>query len=241
MEKEISTSYQTMYWKVEVENMMRIVNVSGESKVSSGRWIMEKISLWPYTITTLHWEGRIQSGFLKGRTASTQELPTTIMSTLKWKNSLYIKLKFIVSPLTMKDVNTTTIIDSGAQINCIDWAFIQWHRIPMKLLKHPFPIWNTDQTSNIICWYEATVYVQLENITQKVHFYVMNGGKENVILRHPWLEAVNPIINWRKGMVTIPPAKDKSLALSFSHLAKHASYLSKNTHPTNPSIVTQSA
>ena len=37
MEKEISTSYQTMYWKVEVENMMRIVNISGESKVNSGR------------------------------------------------------------------------------------------------------------------------------------------------------------------------------------------------------------
>ena len=33
MEKEISTSYQTMYWKVEVENMMRIVNISSESKV----------------------------------------------------------------------------------------------------------------------------------------------------------------------------------------------------------------
>ena len=29
-------------------------------------------------------------------------------------------MKFIVSPLTMKDVDTTAIIDSGAQINCID-------------------------------------------------------------------------------------------------------------------------
>ena len=33
-------------------------------------------------------------------------------------------MKFIVSPLTMKDVDTTAIIDSGAQINCIDWAFV---------------------------------------------------------------------------------------------------------------------
>ena len=52
-----------------------------------------------------------------------------------------------------------------------------------------------------------------------------------MILGHPWLEAVNPIINWKKGTVTIPPTKDQSLTLSFTHLAKLASYLSKNTHP----------
>ena len=52
-----------------------------------------------------------------------------------------------------------------------------------------------------------------------------------MILGHPWLEAVNPIINWKKGTVTIPPTKDHSLALSFAHLAKCASYLSKHTHP----------
>ena len=60
-------------------------------------------------------------------------------------------MKFIISPLTMKDIDTTVIIDSGAQINCIDWAFVQKHRIPTRPLKNPFPIQNTDQTSNIIC------------------------------------------------------------------------------------------
>ena len=58
-----------------------------------------------------------------------------------------------------------------------------------------------------------------------------------MILGHPWLEAMNPIINWKKGTVTIPPSKDQSLALSFSHLADQASYLSKNTHPANTPTV----
>ena len=49
-------------------------------------------------------------------------------------------MKFIISPLTTKDVDTTTIIDSGAQINYIDWAFVRQNHIPTKLLKHPFPI-----------------------------------------------------------------------------------------------------
>ena len=43
---------------------------------------------------------------------------------------------------------------------------------------------------------------------------------------------MNPIINWKKGTITIPPIKDQSLALSFIHLAERASYLSKNTCPT---------
>ena len=140
-------------------------------------------------------------------------------------------MKFIISPLTMKDIDTTAIIDSGAQINCIDWAFVQKHQISTRPLKNPFSIQNTDQTSNIICQYEAVIYTQLGDTTQKIHFYVTNVGKENAISGHPWLEVVNPIINWNKGTVTIPPTKDQSLALSFAHLAECASYLSKNTHP----------
>ena len=58
-----------------------------------------------------------------------------------------------------------------------------------------------------------------------------------MILGHPWLEVVNPIINWKKGTVAIPPIKDQSLALSFAHLAKRASYLSKNTCPTTNQTV----
>ena len=160
-----------------------------------------------------------------------QELPIVIHSTPWWKNSLYIPLKFIVSLLTIKAVNTTMIIDSGAQINCIDWAFIWWNRIPTRPLANPFHIHNIDQTSNIICQYEAVVCVQLGNVTQKIHFYIINGGKENAILGNPWLEAVNPTINWKKGIVTIPSSKDQTLVLSFSHLADCASYLSKNTCP----------
>ena len=113
-------------------------------------------------------------------------------------------MKFIISPLTMKDVDTTAIIDSGAQINCIDWAFVRKHQIPTRPLKNPFPIRNTDQTSNIICHYEAVVYTQLGDVTQKIRFYVINGGKENAILGHSWLEVVNPIIDWKKGTITIP-------------------------------------
>ena len=143
-------------------------------------------------------------------------------------------MKFIVSPLTTKDVDTTAIIDSGAQINCIDWAFVQKHRIPTRPLKNPFPIRNTDQTSNIICQYEVVVYTQLRDVTQKIRFYVINGGKENMILGHPWLEVVNPIINWKKGTVTIPPTKDQSLTLSFSHLAERAAYCTSPRIPAPP-------
>ena len=131
----------------------------------------------------------------------------------------------------MKAINTTAIINSGAQINCIDWAFVWKNKICTKPLANPFPIHNTDQTSNIICQYEAVIYVQLGKVTQKIRFYIINGGKENTILRHSWLESVNPAINWKKGTVVIPSSKDQTLELSFSHLSDRAAYLSKHTQP----------
>ena len=95
----------------------------------------------------------------------------------------------------------------------------------------PFPNPKHWPNFQYLCRYETILYTQLGDVTQKIRFYVINGGKENAILGHPWLEAANPIINWKKGTVTIPPIKDQSLALSFAHLAEQASYLSKNTCP----------
>ena len=119
------------------------------------------------------------------------------------KHSLYIPVSVIISPTTLNTVTTTAIVDSGAQINCINWAFITRHRIPTIPLKNPFPIRNTDQTSNIYCRYEVITYVKIGSLTQRVRLYAINGGKENIILGHPWLEQTNPSIDWNKGTVKI--------------------------------------
>ena len=148
------------------------------------------------------------------------------------KHSLYIPVSLIVSLTTLNTVTTTAIIDSGAQINCIDWAFICRHGIPTIPLKNPFPIHNTDQTSNIYYRYEVVTYVKIGSITQQVRLYAINGGKENIILGHPWLEKTNPSIDWNKGMVTISETKDQSLELSFAHLGARGRYLNKNTRPS---------
>ena len=94
------------------------------------------------------------------------------------KHSLYIPITVIVSPTTLNTVTTTAIVDSGAQINCIDWAFITRHRIPTIPLKNPFPIRNTDQTSNIYCRYEVITYVKIGSITQWVRLYAINGERK---------------------------------------------------------------
>ena len=86
-------------------------------------------------------------------------------------------------------------------------------------------------TSNIFCRYEVITYVKIRSITQRVRFYAINGGKENLILGHPWLESTNPSIDWNKGTVTISETKDQSLELSFAHLGAQGRYLNKNTCP----------
>ena len=153
------------------------------------------------------------------------------------KHSLYIPVSVIISLTTLNTVTTTALVDSGAQISCIDWAFITHHRIPTIPLKNPFPICDTDQTSNIYCQYEVITYVKIGSITQQVRLYAINGGKENIILGHPWLEQTNPSIDWNKGTVTISETKDQSLGLSFAHLGARGKYLNKNTCPSYTSKV----
>ena len=41
-------------------------------------------------------------------------------------------------------------------------------------------------------------------------FHIINCGNENVILGTPWLEKVNPQINWTKRMVNIPDHTDRT-------------------------------
>ena len=110
----------------------------------------------------------------------TPPVPSSVIqkSTNCRKHSLYIPVSLIISPTTLNTVTTTAIVNSGAQINCIDWAFITRHGIPTIPLKNPFPIRNTDQTSNIYCRYKVITYVKIRSITQRVRLYAINGEKK---------------------------------------------------------------
>ena len=79
--------------------------------------------------------------------------------------SMQIPVQLIVPSHSMKVVNTWALVDSGADISCIDQHFVRKYNLPTTKL--PVPIWarNADHSHNkmetsiylwFICWYPRT-------------------------------------------------------------------------------------
>ena len=66
--------------------------------------------------------------------------------------------------------------------------------------------------------HSIVLFIWLGNIIHKEEFYTMTCGKDNIILRLPWLNRVNPTIDWQKKHININEATDQTneynLALS---------------------------
>ncbi|KIJ12507.1 hypothetical protein PAXINDRAFT_50527, partial [Paxillus involutus ATCC 200175] len=87
-----------------------------------------------------------------------------------------------------KIVDTYGLLDCGAGVNLINHHFVLKHRLPRKRLAKLLVSRNVDGTNNV----GGTI-----KYTRK--FFVMNYGKENLILGLPWLREVNSIVDWKEG------------------------------------------
>ena len=132
-----------------------------------------------------------------------------------------IPVQLITPSHTLKVINSSALVDSCADISCIDWQFVRKHCLPTEKLASPIAVRNVDQTMNktSAIRYTCTLYTNIEGIAQKHLFYVMGCGWENVILRLPWLHATNPTIDWVRQTLTIPESCDQSKDLYSAHTA----------------------
>ncbi|KIN98737.1 hypothetical protein M404DRAFT_31064 [Pisolithus tinctorius Marx 270] len=121
--------------------------------------------------------------------------PVLVSSTPE--HTMQIPISLYASETTLKVVNTTTLVDSGAEISCIDWAF------------------NADGTQNSKgrILFSATLYFKVKGLVHQSFFHVINCGTENVILGLPWLQENNPIVDWRMGTLSIDEKTDRSKEL----------------------------
>ena len=69
---------------------------------------------------------------------------------------------------------------------------------------------RSDNESGVIKFI-STTFICIKGIIHRVLFHIINCGNENVILGTPWLEKVNPQINWTKQTVNIPDHTDRTL------------------------------
>ena len=132
-----------------------------------------------------------------------------------------ILVQLITPSHTLKVIDSSTLVDSGADISCIDWQFVRKHQLPTEKLASPIAVCNVDQTANKISaiHYTCTLYTNIEGIAQKHLFYIMGCGRENVILGLPWLQTTNSTIDWARQTLTIPMSCDQSKDLYSTHTA----------------------
>ena len=72
---------------------------------------------------------------------------------------------------------------------------IPYHHLPQLI--HAKNIDGSDNKLGIIKFI-TTTFIHIKGIIHKVLFHIINCGNENVILGTPWLEKVNPKIDWTK-------------------------------------------
>jgi hypothetical protein len=121
-----------------------------------------------------------------------------------------ILIALVTPSRSLKVIDTSALINSGVEISCIDWAFVQKHNLPQDCLPIPIKVCNVDESTNrkgdIL--FSTTLFVDIGKVNQKVTFHVMDCGNENIILGLPWLRNTNPTIDWDRQTLTIPESID---------------------------------
>jgi hypothetical protein len=93
------------------------------------------------------------------------------------------------------------LIDSGTTSNFIDPTIANRFQLPQIKLPRPRIIRNIDGTQNTIGSVSHAIALQLRYGTEHRDqcFYVIDLGRDDIILRYPFLAAANPNINWTEG------------------------------------------
>ena len=121
----------------------------------------------------------------------------------------------------MKVVNTWALVDSGANISCIDQDFIKKYNLSTTKLTVPVQAMNADHfhNKNGDIQYTCDLFIDIQGLAQKVTLYVMTSRKENVILGLPWLRKANPTVDWIMQTLVFNESINKSQELYQCYVA----------------------
>ena len=135
--------------------------------------------------------------------------------------SMQIPIQLIVPSHSMKIVTTQALVNSGADISCIDQHFVQKNNLPTKKLPIPIRARNANHSNNKNgdIRYTCDLFIDIQGLTQKITLHVMTCGKKNVILGLSWLRKANPTINWTMQTLTLDESINESQELYRCHTA----------------------
>ena len=122
-----------------------------------------------------------------------------------------IPTQVLVPGQSLKAIDTRALVNSGADLSCIDWDFVKKHKIPRMKLATPIPVNNVDESANKTgaIRYTCTISLHIEGVTMEETLHVLHCGNENIILGRPWLKKTNPKIDWAVNTMEIKELLDQ--------------------------------
>ena len=119
--------------------------------------------------------------------------------------SVYVaKNKSILVPISChvrtKTLEIRALLDSGATDCFISPETVKELEAPTKKLDKTKEVKNVDGTANVSGSIKEETYleVSLNKKKKMLRFYIANIGKEQAILGYPFLESLEPPINWKE-------------------------------------------
>ena len=102
-------------------------------------------------------------------------------------------------------IDTFALVDSGATGDFINQDLAKKKGYQLQRLSQLLKAQNMDGSANQggVIHQKVTLHLQIAKTKEKREFLVVNCGQENLILGLPWLQEVNPLIDWTTGEVTI--------------------------------------
>ena len=97
----------------------------------------------------------------------------------------------------------TALIDSSTTENFMKLSYAQKLKLPIKELSEPQEVYNVNGTPNKggEIRYYADLNVQTGQDFTLFRFFLTNTGSSKVILGYPWMCAIQPHIDWKRGWI----------------------------------------
>jgi hypothetical protein len=105
-----------------------------------------------------------------------------------------------------KSLQTTAVVNCGAATTFIHWMFVWKHGIKTHHFTTPFLIRTADGkiSENPITHY-CHLAIKIDGRLMFGKFNIMNmSDRDIILLRKPWLTAMNPDIDWAKDTLRLP-------------------------------------
>lgn len=144
-----------------------------------------------------------------------------------------------------RTVETKALIDSGAGGTFIDDRFARKQGLQLRPLLVPLPVFNVDGTPNYRG--HITHFIWLDLIVTgtivPTKFLATSLGRESIILGLPWLQRVNPEIDWDTGTIKIEQSRFRPTLLQQVFSPRKTVYPRAIVEgiPEEPEIITKNA